>query len=60
VLFLYLAGERAPGPDDFPTIFYQLFWTEIKSDIMWIMKDFWNGQLDMGRINYANIVLIPN
>ena len=54
-----MAGDEAPGPDRFPTFFYQEYWEVIKDDIMWMMQDGFNGTVDLDHINNANIVLIP-
>jgi len=52
-------AEGAPGPDGFSFHFYQVFWETIKIDFMNLVKDFESGQLNLDRINYAIITLIP-
>jgi hypothetical protein len=52
-------AEGAPGPDDFSFLFYQAFWEIIKTDFMNLIKDFESGQLNLDRLNYAIITLIP-
>lgn len=52
-------AEGAPGPDGFSFMFYQAFWDVIKSDFMSLVKDFESGKLNLDRLNYAMITLIP-
>lgn len=47
------------GPDGFPFLFYQTFWNTIKYDFMRLVKDFEFGHLNLDRLNYAIIPLIP-
>jgi hypothetical protein len=51
--------EGAPGPDDFSFLFYHHFWDLIKTDFMNLVKDFESGHLNLDRLNYAVITLIP-
>jgi hypothetical protein len=51
--------EGSPGPDGLPFIFYQKFWDIVKPDIINMVKAFHAGKLDLFRINFANITLIP-
>jgi hypothetical protein len=53
----YASG--APGPDGFSFLFYQTFWDLIKDDFMAMVRDFETGILDVARLNYAIITLIP-
>ena len=52
-------ADGAPGPDGLPFLFYQVFWEIVKKDLMGLFKAFENGDLNIGRINYATVVLIP-
>ncbi|XP_073355069.1 uncharacterized protein [Aegilops tauschii subsp. strangulata] len=60
-----LAGIRgmnptsAPGPDGLPVQFFQSFWNVIKPEIMLIFDEFYVGSIDLGRLNYGIISLIP-
>jgi len=51
--------EGTPGPDGFPFLFYQTFWDTIKYDLMDLVKDFESGHLNLDRLNYVMITLIP-
>jgi hypothetical protein len=53
----YAAGPL--GPMVFSFLFYQKFWDLIKSNFMALVKDFESGTLDVSRLNYAIITLIP-
>jgi hypothetical protein len=49
----------APGPDGFSFLFYQTFWDLIKPDLVALFRSFEKGELDLARLNYAMITLIP-
>ena len=51
--------NKAPGPDGFPTEFYQNFWEIIKNDLMELFNCFHADQLDLFRLNFGEIVLLP-
>ena len=57
IMSSYASG--APSPDGLSFLFYQTFWDLIKDDFMWMVRDFEIGTLDMYRLNYAIITLIP-
>jgi hypothetical protein len=52
-------SEGAPGPDGLSFLFYQKFWDIIKGDLMKLVHDFQGGRLDLFRINFATLTLIP-
>jgi hypothetical protein len=51
--------NTAPGPDHIPIEFYQACWEFIKKDILNLFQDFWTYNLDVDRLNYGVITLIP-
>jgi hypothetical protein len=51
-------SDGASGPDGFSFMFYQKFWSVIK-DFMALVRSFDKGDLNINRINYARIILIP-
>jgi hypothetical protein len=51
-------AEGAPGPDGF-SLFYQKLWPVIKPDLMNMVKGFEKGEINIARLNYAMIILIP-
>jgi exonuclease III len=54
-----LRDSSAPGPDGFSALFFKLFWGKIKGPIMEMLQDFREGNLDIARLNYGIITLIP-
>ncbi|GMI66193.1 hypothetical protein HRI_000288600 [Hibiscus trionum] len=54
-----MGATKAPGPDGFPSCFYQTFWNTVKVDLIGMITAFFKeGELDP-TINKNNIVLIP-
>jgi hypothetical protein len=51
--------NKAPGPDGFPTEFYQMFWALIKDDLMAMFHEFHAGNLPLFNLNFGTITLIP-
>lgn len=52
-------AEGAPGPDGLAFIFYHKFWELVKDDLIALFKDFHEGSLDLSRLNFALVTLIP-
>jgi hypothetical protein len=52
-------AEGAPGPDDLPFLFYQNFWDIIKDDMLALVRRFQENKLDLFRLNFATMTLIP-
>jgi hypothetical protein len=51
--------NKAAGPDGFPIEFYQSCWEIVKHDLMQIFDDFHQNRIDLAKINYGIITLIP-
>ena len=51
--------EGAPGPDGLSFLFYQKFWDTIKKDVLAMFADFYKGELDIYRLNFALVTLVP-
>lgn len=51
--------NKAAGPDGFPIEFYQQCWPIIKDDMVRLFADFDKDKVDLSRINYGIITLIP-
>jgi hypothetical protein len=54
-----MAKNKAPGPDNIPIEFYQHCWDIVKFDIMNLFTAFHAGTLDVQRLNYGIITLLP-
>jgi hypothetical protein len=57
-----LAGmkpDSAPGPDGLPVLFFKKFWDLLKGPILQILNDFALGRVDIARLNFGVISLIP-
>jgi hypothetical protein len=51
--------NKAAGPDKIPIEFYQGCWKIIRCDIIELFDDFYNHRVDISRINYGIITLLP-
>jgi hypothetical protein len=51
--------NKAAGPDSIPAEFYQICWDIVKKDIVSLFQDFHAGHLDVSRLNYGIITLLP-
>lgn len=51
--------NKAAGPDNIPIEFYQTCWDFVKTDIIELFEEFHNGLLNVGRLNYGIITLLP-
>jgi hypothetical protein len=54
-----LKHNSAPGPDGFPAEFFQDFWDLIHIDLWNLFKDFYGGVLDIKRLNFGLVTLLP-
>lgn len=53
-----LPGDKSPVADSFPIFFYKTFWDVLKLNLINMFNDFYNGNLQPGRFNFANINLL--
>jgi hypothetical protein len=51
--------NKAAGPDKIPIEFYQGCWSIVKNDIIQLFDDFFRQRVDISRINYGIITLLP-
>ena len=51
--------NTAPGPDHLPVEFFQVCWDVIKQDLMDMFEELYESKLDLSRLNYGTITLIP-
>nr|XP_051208064.1 uncharacterized protein LOC127323999 [Lolium perenne] len=51
--------DTAPGPDGFPVMFFKRFWPQVKLGILHILNDFVLGRIDIARLNFGILSLIP-
>jgi len=51
--------NKTPGPDGFPSEFYQVFRDIIKDDLMALFMDFHHGSLPLNSLNFRTIILLP-
>lgn len=54
-----MRADSAPGPNGFGVHFFKNLWPLIKGDYMAMMLDFHKEELDIKRLNYGVIILVP-
>jgi hypothetical protein len=52
-------AEGSPGPNGLSFLFYHKFWEIVKGDIVRLFDEFYDGKLDLFRLNFAMLTLIP-
>ncbi|KAK1609393.1 hypothetical protein QYE76_033066 [Lolium multiflorum] len=57
--FLDMNRLSSPGPDGFGPSFFQTFWDTVCSDVVAVFSSFYEGTIDLTRINRAFLVLLP-
>jgi hypothetical protein len=58
-VLLSMKPNLAPGPDGFPVLFFKRFWGILKGPILQILNDFSIGRVNIARLNFGIISLIP-
>jgi hypothetical protein len=51
--------NKAPSPDGFPVEFYLTFLETIKEDLLELFSFLHTGQLELFRLNFAEVILLP-
>jgi len=54
-----LGADKALGPDSFSLFFFQIFWNTIKTDLLALFYYLHNSTMQIKRLSYALITLIP-
>jgi hypothetical protein len=54
-----VATKRGVGPYGLPFLFFQKIWGLVKLDICSMFRDFYDGRLDLFKLNFAMLTLIP-
>jgi hypothetical protein len=52
-------SDTAPGPDGIPVLFYKRLWPMIKVPVLQILNGFALGRVDISRLNFGILSLIP-
>ncbi|XP_047051186.1 ABC transporter G family member 41-like [Lolium rigidum] len=58
-VLLSMRPDSAPGPDGLPVTFFKRFWGILREPILKILNDFVLGRVDIARLNFGVITLIP-
>jgi hypothetical protein len=51
--------NSTPRPNGFSVSFFKNFWELIKGDMLKMFQGFWREQLDIKRLNFGVITLVP-
>jgi hypothetical protein len=54
-----MKSESAPGPNGFTATFFKSLWQYIKKELLSMMHDFNKCELDLRRLNFGVITLVP-
>nr|XP_051197209.1 uncharacterized protein LOC127310588 [Lolium perenne] len=58
-VLLSMKTDTAPGPDGLPVSFFKRFWGTLRAPILQLLNDFVLGRVDIARLNFGVISLIP-
>lgn len=59
IALFVIKGTKAPGPDRFPTIFYQRFWETCKEELIEMVRKAFNTSWFPNSLNHTLIAIIP-
>jgi len=54
-----MKNNIAPDPDGFSVEFFKAFWPLIKDDIKEMLDKLHEGSLELWRLNYGVVILLP-
>jgi hypothetical protein len=54
-----MKSDSAPGPNGFTVIFFKKLWMYVKNGIINMVKHFNMNKLDLKRLNFGIITLVP-
>jgi hypothetical protein len=54
-----MKSDSAPGPNGFTAIFFKKLWVYVKNGMMRMVEDFNRNILDLKRLNFGVIILVP-
>jgi hypothetical protein len=58
-VIMNMKENSAPGPNGFSVSFFKNCWETIKGNLKNMFQDFWEEKLDIKRLNYGVITLVP-
>jgi hypothetical protein len=58
-VLLSMKMDTAPGSDGLPVSFFKRFWGTLRAPILQLLNDFVLGRVDIARLNFGVISLIP-
>lgn len=50
---------KAAGLDGFHAFFYQRYWSIVGPDVIHYVRQLWQGEVSLSRVNHTNVTLIP-
>lgn len=59
VALLGMKSDTAPGPDGWPVAMFKCFWPLLKGPIFEVCNSFMRGTVDISRLNFGVLSLIP-
>ena len=59
IIVFSMKPNKTPGPDNIPIKFFQHCWGVVQSEVMLLFDLFHDNNLDVQRLNYGIITLLP-